>query len=93
MYHYVRDPIPTDAKIIVQLSVPVATFESHMKEVRALANAGKVSLLSLVDLEKAKQNHCYPSEHNFAFTDDDGWIDLYTHLYPIAKKYQIPFTF
>lgn len=36
MYHYVRDPIPQDAKIIRQLSVPVKVFEGHMKAVRKL---------------------------------------------------------
>jgi len=36
MYHYVRDPIPQDAKIIRQLSVPVKVFEGHMQAVRKL---------------------------------------------------------
>ena len=63
-----------------------------MKEVRRLADSGKVKILSLDQLEKAKKTKCYPGENNFIFTDDDGWIDLYTNLYPIARKYSIPFT-
>jgi hypothetical protein len=39
MYHYVRDPVPKDAKITVQLSVPVRAFEGHMKTVRELADS------------------------------------------------------
>lgn len=29
----------------------------------------------------------------FVFTDDDGWIDAYTQLAPIAKRYGIQFGF
>ena len=93
MYHYVRDPIKQDAKIIVQLSVPPKVFAAQMEHVRALADAGKVAILSTDELLKAVHTKCYPNPEIFVFTDDDGWIDAYTELAPIARKYQIPFTF
>ncbi len=93
MYHYIRDPIPQDAKVIVQLSVAPKVFESHMEHVRALVDAGKVAVISTDELIKDTTNHCFPNKEIFVFISDDGWIDSYTALAPIARKYQIPFTF
>lgn len=93
MYHYIRDPIPQDAKVIVQLSVPPKMFEEHMQHVRELADAGKIALLSTDELAVATKTQCYPNAEVFVFTADDGWIDSYTALAPIAHNYRIPFSF
>ncbi|MFZ4461734.1 MAG: polysaccharide deacetylase family protein [Patescibacteria group bacterium] len=93
MYHYVRDHIPQDAKVIVQLSVPPKVFDEQMQHVRELADAGKMALLSTDELVTATKTHCYPHAEIFTFIADDGWIDSYTALAPIAHKYRIPFSF
>ena len=93
MYHYIRKVIPTDARIIVQLSVDPEVFRSHMEMVRNLADAKKVSLLTSDELITAEQTNCYPNKNVFIFSVDDGWIDSYSELAPIAREFKVPFTF
>jgi peptidoglycan/xylan/chitin deacetylase (PgdA/CDA1 family) len=50
-------------------------------------------VVSLPDLQKYREWNCYPNRNVFVFTDDDGWIDAYAGLAPIAKKYAVPFSF
>ena len=93
MYHYVREDDPHDAPVTHSLSVTPKNFDSHMQIVSALAKQKKISLMTGEDFEKAMENNCFPSAKIWIFTADDGWIDTFTDLAPIAEKYQIPFIF
>ena len=93
MYHYVREDDPHDAPVTHSLSVTPKNFDSHMKIVSALAKQKKISLMTGEDFETAMENNCFPSAKIWIFTADDGWIDTFTDLAPIAEKYQIPFIF
>lgn len=43
------------------------------------------------DLIEAIHKDCFPSGKIWIFTSDDGWIDTYTDLFPIAHEYNVPF--
>ncbi len=93
MYHYIRDDDTRDTHGTRELSIPPNLFEGQMQAIHRLESAGLVTLMRGKDFVKAVRSGCYPGRNIWIFTDDDGWIDSYTNLYPIAKKYHIPFFF
>ncbi len=44
-----------------------------------------------VEFLKSIDTGCFPGKRIWIFTSDDGWIDAYLHLFPIASEYQVPF--
>ena len=91
MYHYIRDKDSRDTPITARLSVSPAFFESHMQTIAALREQRKVTLMHGEDFIRALDSSCFPSDTIWVFTTDDGWSDTYATLFPIAKKYNIPF--
>lgn len=49
-------------------------------------------IASLKDLETFSLTDCYPSKDIVLLMADDGWDDNYNYLFPIVKKYRIPFS-
>lgn len=91
MYHYIRDKDSRDTPITARLSVSPALFESHMQTIAALRDQGKITLMHGEDFVRAFNSSCFPGDNIWVFTADDGWSDTYDTLFPIAKKYNIPF--
>ena len=93
MYHYIRDDDPRDTKITHDLSIPPSVFDGQMNVIEKLAQSGSITLMKGDDFMNTLKNGCYPSEHIWIFTDDDGWSDSYSELMPIAANHGIPFFF
>jgi len=66
--------------------VPVAAFERQMRYVST-----HFRVLSLTDLVNAAQQGAVPSRA-IAITFDDGYEEMYTHVAPILRRYQVPIT-
>lgn len=45
------------------------------------------------DFIQAWKTRCFPHQHIWIFTSDDGWKDTATELAPIAREYRVPFFF
>ena len=84
MYHYIREIMDIDNDSTRELSVAPKVFKSHMSTVSALRNAGKVATISTDELRKDLSSKCFPNSHIFVFTVDDGWVDSFTSLAPLA---------
>lgn len=93
MYHYVRYYDPHDTRQTHTLSVEPKNFEKQMAYVRTIADGGFIVLMQGKDFLTAVQKQCFPGKHIWIFSSDDGWVDSYTNLAPIATKYKIPFFF
>lgn len=91
MYHYIRDHDPKDNASTKDLSVPPALFEEQMKKVKSLVDSWDVVIMTDSEFKKAKISKCFPEKPVWIFISDDGWIDTYDSLVPIATKYHIPF--
>lgn len=91
MYHYIRSHDPHDNASTQDLSVDPEDFRTEMSYVRDRANEWKITLMNGVDLIASLQSRCFPGNHIWVFTSDDGWSDTYTNLVPIAKEYWVPF--
>jgi peptidoglycan/xylan/chitin deacetylase (PgdA/CDA1 family) len=89
MYHYISVPPPNSDKYRIDLSVTPEKFESHLKY---LAENGYTTI-SLYEL------HAYLSSARplppkpVVLTFDDGYIDAYTHAFPLLVKYRMTGTF
>ncbi len=64
------------------------TFESQIKW---LLEYG-YNFITYKDLQKFKNNQIKLKKHSCILTFDDGFEGVYEYAYPIAKKYNIPFT-
>ena len=84
MYHYVNDEEPLRSK----LGVSVASFERQMRFLKE-HRYNVVTLYELADLLQGKKK--IPAK-TVAITFDDGYLDNYTNVYPILKRYQLPAT-
>ena len=93
MYHYIRGDDTHDTRGTHELSIPPNVFEEQMQVIHRLETTGFITLMRGQDFLTAEKSRCYPGKNIWIFTDDDGWVDSYNSLYPIAKKYQIPFFF
>ena len=82
MYHYINNEEPLRSR----LGVSPESFERQMRFLRE-RNYNVVSLEELADLIKNKKK--MPPK-TVAITFDDGYLDNYTHAYPVLKKYNIP---
>jgi peptidoglycan/xylan/chitin deacetylase (PgdA/CDA1 family) len=71
------------------MTVTTSTFEAHLKHLTS--NGYKViPLTELVDYYLGKKPS--PQRHSVAIAVDDGHKSVYTDMYPLIKKYQIPAT-
>ena len=93
MYHYIRGDDAHDTPGTHKLSIPPNVFEEQMQLIHRLETTGLITLMRGQDFLTAEKSRCYPGKNIWIFTADDGWVDSYNSLYPIAKKYQIPFFF
>ncbi len=86
-YHRVLPPSLLPQSIQPGMFVTPQTFEKHL---RYLVKYFKVVTLQdwVAHIEEKKSS----SKPLCALTFDDGWIDTYTHAYPLLKKYDIPAT-
>lgn len=91
MYHYVRSPDPRDNASTRDLSIDPQDFRTHMSYMRDRANEWKIALINGADLISSLKSGCFPADHIWIFTSDDGWIDTYDQLVPIAREYRVPF--
>jgi peptidoglycan/xylan/chitin deacetylase (PgdA/CDA1 family) len=87
MYHRVLESTNKEC-IFVQpgMYVSKTTFSSHVKFLKS--NFKIISLDELVQRIETGQsliNCC-------SITFDDGWIDNFTHAFPVIKEYQVPAT-
>ena len=93
MYHYIRGDDTRDTRGTHELSIPPDIFEEQMQVIHRLETTGLITLMRGQEFLTAEKSRCYPGKNIWIFTADDGWVDSYNSLYPIAKKYQIPFFF
>jgi peptidoglycan/xylan/chitin deacetylase (PgdA/CDA1 family) len=91
MYHYIRDHDLRDAPATRDLSLAPHDFRTHMAHIRELSNRGDITLMSWGDFLNSIQTGCFPWERIWIFTSDDGWVDSYLYLFPIASEYRVPF--
>jgi peptidoglycan/xylan/chitin deacetylase (PgdA/CDA1 family) len=71
------------------MTVTTSTFEAHLKHITS--NGYKViPLKELVDYYLGRKPP--PQRHSVAIAVDDGHKSVYTDMYPLVKKYQIPVT-
>jgi len=80
MYHHVS-PHPGDV-----VTVTPETFEGQM---RHLAEGGYAAL-SLDELLSAIRREWNPPKKAAVITFDDGWLDNWTHAFPVLRKYRLP---
>ena len=81
MYHWIKDdtgdyPWPEN---MVKINALKEQVEYLVKN--------EFDLIWITDLEKI-----YDYEKPVALTFDDGWYDVYLHMFPLAKKYNIKFS-
>ncbi len=43
------------------------------------------------DFISSLKSGCFPADNIWILTSDDGWIDTYDQLVPIAREYRVPF--
>lgn len=91
MYHYVRSHDPRDNASTRDLSIDPSDFRKHMSYIRNQADTKSITLMRGVDFIASIKSGCFPGNHIWIFTSDDGWSDTYDQLVPIAREYQIPF--
>ncbi len=77
-------PAPVDS-----MTVTTAVFESQLKHL-ALNGYVVITLRELVDYYQGKK--AAPSAKSVVITADDGHKSVYTDMFPVLKKYQIPAT-
>ena len=88
MYHRVVEPEDTGNLLEPGMYVTPKTFETH---ILFLKNYFKISTINNF-VSQYKENLESPEPPRCVLTFDDGWIDFYTNVYPILKRYQIPAT-
>lgn len=91
MYHYIRDHDTKDNTFTKDLSVSPGLFSIHMKQVEQLAQSGNIVLMTGWAFLQAEKENCFPERPIWIFTADDGWIDMYDSLVPIASASRVPF--
>lgn len=84
MYHYVNVEEPLKSK----LGITPNTFERQMRFLRE-RKYNIITLDELADLIKDKKKIPFKTA---VITFDDGYLDNYTNVFPILKKYRIPAT-
>lgn len=81
MYHWIRDDVG-DYPWPENMVRPAKLEE----QVKYLVD-NKFDLIWITDLEKI-----YNYEKPVALTFDDGWLDVYLYMFPLAKQYNIKFS-
>ncbi len=87
IYHYV-EPIPPNAKL-PGLYIAPADFENQLKELKSLS----YNTVFVRDIARSlRANQALPPR-TVALSFDDGYLDFYTNVYPLLKKYDMKATF
>jgi peptidoglycan/xylan/chitin deacetylase (PgdA/CDA1 family) len=89
MYHYVSTPPDHQDALRVDLSVPPERFAEHLDYLRARG----YTTISLNDLALALQTGHPLPRRAIILTFDDGYLDHYTHAFPILKAHGYTGTF
>lgn len=93
MFHYIipdKFVNPTN-KWEYNNSMSPAIFELYLKKLNEERKKWNIDIISMNDLYTAKNSSCYTNKNLVVLTSDDGWDDSYNYLFPLAKKYDIPF--
>lgn len=85
-YHHIDD-IPTYQALNLNIVSP-ASFEKQMRYLHD-SHYTVIQLDSLVNMIKEGKK---PPRKSVVITFDDGYENVYTHAYPILKKYEFPAT-
>lgn len=83
LYHHIRPVTSAMAPLARDLSVTPEAFEEQLRYFKE-HNYTAVSLYSFAAM--LQKNSAVP-DNSFALTFDDGYEDLYTHAWPLLKKY------
>jgi peptidoglycan/xylan/chitin deacetylase (PgdA/CDA1 family) len=89
MYHYISAPPSTQDRIRYGLSVPPEMLEAQLNLLREHGFA----TITLRQLYEYLANGAPLPERPIVLTFDDGYIDNYTHAFPILQKYGMIGTF
>ncbi len=85
LYHHVKPISHAQKENHAQLTVDVGFFEKHLEY---LKNSGYNSISADL-LADALINHKTLPSKSIVITLDDGYADIYTYAYPLAKKYNM----
>lgn len=93
MYHYVRDNgEDASGSTVYRLSLPPNEFAGQMKQLALWRDAGNGVLATMRDIERFASGSCYPAKHIIVPTDDDGWEEVYSNMFPVFSYNKIPFS-
>lgn len=93
MFHYVIPDkfVDPNNKWEYNNSMSPVIFEAYMRKINSERNKRNIDVISMNDLIQARENNCFSNKNLVVLTSDDGWDDSYNFLFPLAKKYSIPF--
>lgn len=86
VYH---DIVSDESKI--EFDYMQTTKETFEKQIEGLQRSG-YNFITYSELNKYKNDNIKLRKHSCIITFDDGYEGVYENAYPIAKKYNIPFT-
>lgn len=95
MYHHIGTGVANGSGGFTpnRYYVSPTQFSQQMQFVSTLAAKRKIHLSTLAQLQQFQQKNCFPYKRLVVFTVDDGRLDSYQALYPVIKKYHIPFDY
>ncbi len=85
MYHRVLNHVEVDETIEPGMYITPETFEKHLCFLKE-----KFDVIPLSKVSKNESKRSSRSAIKCAITFDDGWLDFYTHAYPLLVKYNLP---
>lgn len=85
MYHHVQPLAEAEKLGHAPLTVDRDIFEGQL----AYLNEQHYTTITLDSLAKALQTHTSVPPRSIVLTFDDGYIDMYTYVFPLLKKYNI----
>lgn len=93
MFHYIIPDvfIKKENKIEYSNSIPPEKLEAILKKLDNERKDENIEIVNLYDLKRFTDTNCFPGKNIVLLTVDDGWDDGYNFLFPLAKKYTIPF--
>ena len=88
MLHHISNKDKTRIPTNEDLKISPEFLEKIILKYRSLG----FQFISLDELSLMIVQKQYPEHPFIAFTIDDGYLDNYTHAYPIFKRHNVPFT-
>ncbi|MBI5421580.1 polysaccharide deacetylase family protein [Candidatus Peregrinibacteria bacterium] len=88
LYHYVREVVHSRDIARYEMNATPAIFEDQLK---TLIGDG-YHFVTMAQVEAALKGLAPLPEKPIALTFDDGIVDVYTTVFPLLKRYQIPIT-